>query len=64
MVSMKKRYLERPIEEVQRDLDGGYVSRQGAERDYGGAVGGDGRIDAAASEALRNRRAHEPEAAQ
>ncbi len=45
--------LVRPLEAVQSDLDGGYVTPEGARRDYGCVVGDDGRIDAAASEALR-----------
>ena len=48
--------LDRPYAEVQRDLDGEYVTPQGAERDYGCAVASDGRIDAAASEKLRKQR--------
>ena len=48
--------LERPYAEVQRDLDGEYVTPQGAERDYGCVVGADGKIDSAASDALREQR--------
>ena len=45
--------LERPFEAVQRDLDAGYVTAEGARRDYGCVVGEDGLIDRAASERLR-----------
>ncbi len=56
--------LQRPLEEVQWDLDGGYVTAEGAARDYGCVIGLGGRIDVAASEALRRRRTQEPEAAE
>ncbi|MDF1790540.1 MAG: hydantoinase B/oxoprolinase family protein [Thalassobaculaceae bacterium] len=45
--------LTRSFEEVQADLDEGYITPAGAERDYGCVVGSDGRIDRAASERLR-----------
>ncbi|MCY4450645.1 MAG: hydantoinase B/oxoprolinase family protein [Immundisolibacterales bacterium] len=45
--------LERPFEDVQRDLDAGFVTAAGAERDYGCVVAADGIIDRAASERLR-----------
>ena len=45
--------LERPFEAVQRDLDAGYVTVEGARRDYGCVFGADGVIDRAASERLR-----------
>ena len=48
--------LERPFEAVQRDLDAGFVTAEGAERDYGCVVGADGVIDRAASERLRAER--------
>ena len=48
--------MERPIEAVRRDLDAGYVTTEGAERDYGCVVGADGIIDRAASERLRASR--------
>jgi 5-oxoprolinase (ATP-hydrolysing)/N-methylhydantoinase A len=48
--------LERPIAMVQADLDGGYVTPAGAERDYGCVSGSDGLIDGAATAALRARR--------
>jgi N-methylhydantoinase B len=35
---------ERPVDLVQRDLDCGYISREGAERDYGVIVTEDGRV--------------------
>ena len=56
--------LERPFEAVQRDLDAGYVSPEGARNDYGCVVGTDGAVDRAASERLRagrRGRAAEPE---
>ena len=34
---------ERSLAAIQRDLDAGYVSREGAERDYGVTVGADGK---------------------
>ena len=52
--------LERPFEAVQRDLDAGYVTAEGARRDYGCVVGEDGLIDRAASERLRAGRAVRP----
>jgi 5-oxoprolinase (ATP-hydrolysing)/N-methylhydantoinase A len=51
--------LKRPVEEIQRDLDGGYVSAEGAARDYGCVVGPDGRIDEAAT-ARRRAEARSP----
>ena len=52
--------LERPFEAVQRDLDAGYVTTEGARRDYGCVVGEDGLIDRAASERLRTGRTERP----
>ena len=52
--------LERPIEAVQRDLDAGYVTAEGARRDYGCVVGADGLIDRPASERLRTGRRTAP----
>jgi 5-oxoprolinase (ATP-hydrolysing)/N-methylhydantoinase A len=54
--------LDRPYLEVQRDLDGEYVTPQGAERYYGCVVGADGRISTTASDALRKqqRKVREP----
>ncbi|MBV9373896.1 MAG: hydantoinase B/oxoprolinase family protein, partial [Alphaproteobacteria bacterium] len=49
--------LQRDPDAVQRDLDGGYVTSDGARRDYGCAVSADGRIDARATRDLRRRRA-------
>ena len=49
--------LERPFEAVQRDIDAGCVTREGAERDYGCVAGADGVIDRAASERIRAGRA-------
>jgi 5-oxoprolinase (ATP-hydrolysing)/N-methylhydantoinase A len=51
--------LHRALDAVQRDLDGDYVTPEAARRDYGAAVGADGRIDIAASRELRRRRAIE-----
>ena len=48
--------MERPIEAVQRDLDAGYVTTEGAREDYGCVTGPDGAIDRAASERLRASR--------
>ncbi len=45
--------LERDLADVQRDLDRGYISRAGAEQDYGCITGDDGRIDQRQSDALR-----------
>ena len=39
--------LKRPFEAVQRDLDAGYITAEGAERDYGCVVGADGVVDRA-----------------
>ena len=52
--------MERPFEAVQRDLDAGYVTREGARRDYGCVVGADGVIDRPASERLRTGRRAAP----
>ena len=49
--------LERAFEAVQRDLDAGYITAEGAERDYGCVVGADGVVDRAASERRRAGRA-------
>ena len=49
--------LERGFEAVQRDLDAGYITAEGAERDYGCVVGADGVVDRAASERRRAGRA-------
>jgi 5-oxoprolinase (ATP-hydrolysing)/N-methylhydantoinase A len=48
--------LERPVALVQADLDSGCVSADGAALDYGCVVAADGRIDLAATAALRARR--------
>jgi 5-oxoprolinase (ATP-hydrolysing)/N-methylhydantoinase A len=47
---------DRPVAEVEEDLRGGYVTLTGAERDYGCVVAPDGRIDLAATPALRSQR--------
>ena len=44
--------LDRPVDEVQRDLDQGYITAEGAEREYG-CVLGDGGIDTAATASRR-----------
>jgi 5-oxoprolinase (ATP-hydrolysing)/N-methylhydantoinase A len=49
--------LERPAAEVEEDLRGGYLTPAGAERDYGCVAAADGRIDLAATSALRRARA-------
>ncbi len=48
--------LERPVGEVEQDLGGGYITPEGASRDYGCVVGPDGRIDLPATAALRAQR--------
>jgi 5-oxoprolinase (ATP-hydrolysing)/N-methylhydantoinase A len=47
--------LQRSLEAVQRDLDGGYVTPKSARCDYGCVVDTDGRIDIAATHDLRRR---------
>jgi 5-oxoprolinase (ATP-hydrolysing)/N-methylhydantoinase A len=47
--------LARPVEDVQRDLDEGRVSADGAERDYGCAIAAGGRVDPEATVARRAR---------
>ncbi len=54
----------RSYEEVQRDLDEGYITAKGAREDYGCVVGDDGRIDRAASDARRAARELVPEPAE
>ena len=44
----------RSYEDVQNDLDAGYVSVDGAETDYGCVVGADGQIDRTASKKRRS----------
>jgi 5-oxoprolinase (ATP-hydrolysing) len=41
--------LERPVEAVARDLADGFVTPEGAVRDYGVVVGSDGKLDRAES---------------
>jgi 5-oxoprolinase (ATP-hydrolysing) len=47
--------LERPIEKIEDDLRHGYVTAEGAARDYGVVVTADGRIDREASARARSR---------
>ncbi|MSO54924.1 MAG: methylhydantoinase [Rhodospirillales bacterium] len=56
--------LERPIEAVQRDLDGGYITAEAATRDYGCVVGAEGVIDASATERTRETRLKTPQPAE
>ncbi|MCR9074110.1 MAG: hydantoinase B/oxoprolinase family protein [Alphaproteobacteria bacterium] len=56
--------LTRSFDEVQADLDEGYVTPEGARRDYGCVVAADGRIDREASERLRKGEAKETEPAE
>ena len=56
--------LQREVDAVQRDLDGGYVTSDGARRDYGCVVGPNAQIDARATGDLRCRRAAEYRAKQ
>ena len=51
--------LQRDLDAVQRDLDGGYVTSNGARCDYGCVVGPNGHIDPHASRDLRRCRAAE-----
>jgi N-methylhydantoinase B len=48
--------FDRDPEQVQRDVRGGFVSRDSARDDYGVALSEDGMIDQAETERLRNRR--------
>jgi N-methylhydantoinase B len=48
--------LERPIEEVVADVLDGYVTTEGASKDYGVVLNGDGTADAEATETLRSQR--------
>ncbi|MCC7427018.1 MAG: hydantoinase B/oxoprolinase family protein [Alphaproteobacteria bacterium] len=48
--------LDRSIEDVQSDLDDGYISAEAATREYGCVVAADGRIDVAATTKERARR--------
>jgi N-methylhydantoinase B len=48
--------FDRDPEQVQRDVRGGFVSRDSARDDYGVALSEDGTIDQAETERLRNRR--------
>ncbi len=48
--------LDRPYDEVARDLHWGKVSVAGAEADYGVRLGADGTVDRDASDALREQR--------
>src|SRR5262245_20045376 len=56
--------LDRPVDEVQRDLDDGYVTAEAAERQYGCVVDADGRVDSVATASRRAaRRSRPPEGA-
>jgi 5-oxoprolinase (ATP-hydrolysing)/N-methylhydantoinase A len=48
--------LDRPVDKVQRDIDQGYITAEGAERDYGCVVVANGRIDPIATAARRAQR--------
>ncbi|MEM9224311.1 MAG: hydantoinase B/oxoprolinase family protein [Pseudomonadota bacterium] len=50
----------RPVDLVQADLDAGYITIDGARRDYGCVVGSNGRIDERATQELRSGRATIP----
>ena len=52
--------LQRPLEAVQRDLDGGYVTPQAARADYGCILGANGLIDPRSTRKLRAQFAAEP----
>jgi 5-oxoprolinase (ATP-hydrolysing)/N-methylhydantoinase A len=54
--------LDRPAGEVEQDLRAGYVTAEGAARDYGCVVGADGRLDLDATTAVRAERAARPPA--
>ncbi len=56
--------LTRGYDEVQADLDEGYVTPEGARRDYGCVVGAGGRIDRQASDRLRKGETRETEPAE
>jgi 5-oxoprolinase (ATP-hydrolysing)/N-methylhydantoinase A len=47
---------ERPLEKIEDDLLNGYVTAEGAARDYGVVLGADGRIDRKATHAARGSR--------
>jgi N-methylhydantoinase B/oxoprolinase/acetone carboxylase alpha subunit len=47
---------ERPLEKIEADLLNGYVTAEGAARDYGIVIGADGRLDRAATMAKRGDR--------
>jgi 5-oxoprolinase (ATP-hydrolysing) len=48
---------ERSLERIEHDLLDGYVTAEGAARDYGVVIGRDGRIDRHATERARRRAA-------
>jgi 5-oxoprolinase (ATP-hydrolysing) len=52
--------LQRPVEAVQRDLDGGYVTPQAARREYGCVIDRHGRIDPIGTRKLRAQLVAEP----
>lgn len=47
--------LERPAEDVHADVIDGYLTAERAEAEYGVVIGGDGAVDARASQALREK---------
>jgi 5-oxoprolinase (ATP-hydrolysing)/N-methylhydantoinase A len=48
--------MERPLDRIEDDLSNGYVTAEGAVRDYGVVLGADGRIDRPGTRARRSER--------